>query len=343
MYSQQYSGEEPMLYQGRAPNKSSTSQFNISATNGMQVMNDGIMDDEILNERGEEITPLISNFSCITLRAGTLLQSASLLVLIVLYNVFGNKGLFTFDLYGNGGTLSEDLSYYAGVVSVLCVYFVGVLFLAGFQEFIADNSKAPLGFRAGSRLLNTANIIQIVVIALRVTQFSFTYSYFNQKWYGKFSQTKGDWCLYNFGLVCEAVSLIMYGISFFYVESYADVGVGEQYAYWMLTLFTLAGLSELLMLFTGFGSFFILFFAAALVTTCIWAFQFEPLLESNSPLLFSRDINADVLPKETPLDDISIEKNQTVNNFQPNFTYQLYAGASGISNISSSYGVEMQQ
>ncbi|KAK6588135.1 multi-pass transmembrane [Cryptosporidium xiaoi] len=341
MYNQQFSGEEPMLYQSRGPSKSATNKFNVSASSGMQVMNDGIIDDEMLNERGEEITPLITNFSCITLRTGTFLQCASLLVLIVLYNVFGNSGLFTFDLYGNGGTLAEDLSYYAGVVSVLCIYFIGVLFLSGFQEFISDNSKAPLGFRAGSRLLNTANIIQIIVIALRITQFSFTYSYFNQKWYGKFSQTKGDWCMYNFGIVCESISLIMYGVAFFYVESYSDVGVGEQYAYWMFLLFTLAGLSELLMLFTGFGSFFILFFAAALIVACIWAFQFEPLLEANSPLLFSRDINADVLPKETPMDDVSIDKNQTVNNFQPNFTYQLYAGSTGVPNVSNSYGSEM--
>ncbi|EEA06275.1 uncharacterized protein CMU_007650 [Cryptosporidium muris RN66] len=340
MYTKGYSGEEPMLYhQGTGISKASSNHFNMAASQGMQAMNDGIMDDELINERGEEITPIITNFSCIMLRSGTFLQCISLILLCIMYTIFGNSGFFTFDLYGNGGTLAEDLSYYASVACILCMYLVGVLLLAGFQEFIADNSKAPLGFRAGSRLLNTANIIQVIVIALRITQFSFAYYYFNQKWYGKFSQTKGDWCLYNFGIVCEALSLMMYGIGFFYVESYSDFGVGEHYAYAMLGLFCCAGITELLMLFTGFGSFFTLILVLALIATSIWAFYFEPLLETYSPLLFSRDVNADVLPKETLADDdMSIEKSRGVNNFQPNFTYQLYAGANG----GNSYGVEMQ-
>ena len=97
------------------------------------------------------------------------------------------------------------------------------------------------GFRAGSKILGSAVLLDIIVVALRLLQYVYAYHFLGAKWWLKYAQTKSDWCLFYAGAGINGVALIMYGLAIFYMETYHDEGTIEEIGWCILGLFGLAG------------------------------------------------------------------------------------------------------
>ncbi|KAF8817674.1 multi-pass transmembrane protein, partial [Cardiosporidium cionae] len=148
--------------------------------------------------------------------------------------------------------------------------------------------------------------LDILANCLRLVQFLYAYNFMTIKWWARFQQTKADWSLFHAGNILSSISLSLLGASFFLLETFHDEGVGEEYAWAMRALFRITNICELIMVFSGYGAFFTIFWIASLAVATRWSYLFEPLLESWSPELHSRDINSDILP-ELPVDDASLK------------------------------------
>lgn len=254
-------------------------------------------DEEAPSPRGEIHTPFIGYFSSHLLRTGFFLQCVSLVLMFIFYWAFGGTGIFVFDLYAGPECVKVSSSFHLTISVLMAIYLLGTLYIAMFQVFVADNSKWCRGFRAGSKLLSAAVTLDILSSILRLVQYLYAYFYMSMRWWARYQQTKSDWTLLHFGSIVHSFALFIYGAAFFYMEAYHDEGTYEELAWSNLTLFKLAGLAELLMVFSGFGAFFSILLLGAITCATIWAFSFEPLLEKWSPELHSRDLNSDVLPE----------------------------------------------
>lgn len=269
------------------PNSYGTLQYNPS----------GPVDPDYMVEetasRGETHTPFVGFFSSKLLRSGFALQSASLSLMFIFYWAFGGTGIFVFDLYAAPESVKISRPFHLTISALMGLYLLGTLYIAMFQVFVTDNSKAVRGFRAGSKILSAAVTLDLLSSMLRLVQYLYAYFYMSMKWWTRYQQTKADWIFFQFGSFTNSFALTMYGAALFYLEAYHDEGTSEEIAWTNLILFFLAGLAELLMVFTGYGALFSLFLLAAIVSGTIWAFSFEALLDKWSPSLHSRDINAD--------------------------------------------------
>ncbi|CAD49269.1 hypothetical protein PFAG_00810 [Plasmodium falciparum Santa Lucia] len=254
-------------------------------------------DDDTPSPRGENHTPFVGYFSSHLLRTGFFLQCVSLVLMFVFYWAFGGTGIFIFDLYAGPECVKVSSTFHLTISILMALYLLGTLYIAMFQVFVADNSKWCRGFRAGSKLLSAAVTLDLLSSILRLVQYLYAYFYMSMRWWARYQQTKSDWTLLHFGSIVHSFALFIYGAAFFYMEAYHDEGTYEELAWSNLTLFKLAGLAELIMVFSGFGAFFSILLLGAIVCATVWAFSFEPLLEKWSPELHSRDINADVLPE----------------------------------------------
>ncbi|KAK2195800.1 Protein of unknown function DUF3273 [Babesia duncani] len=250
-------------------------------------------DDGIVSPRGEGHTPFVGFFTSKLLRSGFTLQSTALSLMFVFYWAFGGTGIFVFDLYAAPESVKISRPFHLTVSLLMAMYLLGTLYLAMFQVFVTDNSKAVRGFRAGSKILSAAVTLDLLSSMLRLVQYLYAYFYMSMKWWTRYQQTKADWIFFQFGSFTNSFALIMYGAALFYLEAYHDEGTCEEIAWTNLILFFLAGLAELLMVFTGYGALFSLFLLAAIISATVWSFSFEPLLEKWSPSLHSRDVNAD--------------------------------------------------
>lgn len=287
-------------------------------------------EEESPSPRGESHTPFIGYFSSHLLRTGFFLQCVSLLLMFIFYWVFGGTGIFVFDLYAGPECVKVSSAFHLTISILMAIYILGTLYIAMFQVFVADNSKWCRGFRAGSKLLSAAVTLDLLSSILRLVQYLYAYFYMSMRWWARYQQTKSDWTLLHFGSIVNSFALFIYGAAFFYMEAYHDEGTYEELAWSNLTLFKMAGLAELLMVFSGFGAFFSILLLGAIISATIWAFSFEPLLEKWSPELHNRDINADVLPEV---------KNDADPNYQEEGEYAPYNPQAD----NMGYGEEMVQ
>lgn len=300
MYSYGVEGEDAYLQQPNYPSP---------------YENEYQQEEESPSPRGELHTPFIGYFSSHLLRTGFMLQCVSLILMFVFYWAFGGTGIFVFDLYAGPECVKVSSAFHLTISILMAIYLLGTLYIAMFQVFVADNSKWCRGFRAGSKLLSAAVTLDLLSSILRLVQYLYAYFYMSMRWWARYQQTKSDWTLLHFGSIVNSFALFIYGAAFFYMEAYHDEGTYEELAWSNLTLFKMAGLAELLMVFSGFGAFFSILLLGATISGTIWAFSFEPLLEKWSPELHNRDINADVLPEV---------KNDVDPNYQEEGEYAPY-------------------
>lgn len=189
------------------------------------------------------------------------------------------------------------------------------------------SSRTTRGFRAGSKLLSTAAMLDTFVVGLRLMQYIYAYQFLSARWWMKYTQTNADWCIFYSGALLHSLALQLYGLAAFYMEAYHDEGTFEEWSWLILGLFSLAALfgtsleekinwptlwvtqsyqaqdlllnflfsfSEFLLVFTGFGAFYTVIELLALLAAVIWSFSFEPLLHYYSPVFHDRDLNADI-------------------------------------------------
>ncbi|GFE54264.1 conserved hypothetical multi-pas transmembrane [Babesia ovis] len=268
-------------------------QYGMHYTHTGQMDADYIMENEVVSPRGEQHTPMVGFFSSKLLRSGLTMQCTALTLMFIFYWAFGGNGIFVFDLYAAPESVKISRPFHLTVSSLQAIYLLGTFYVAMFQVFVSDNSKAVRGFRAGSKILSAAVTLDMISSMLRLVQYIYAYFYMSMKWWTRYQQTKADWIFFQFGSFTNSFALVMYGAAFFYLEAYHDEGTSEEVAWTNLVLFCLAGLTELLMVFTGYGALFSLFLLAAIMSATVWSFSFEPLLEKWSPSLHSRDVNAD--------------------------------------------------
>ncbi|ORM39338.1 uncharacterized protein BXIN_2941 [Babesia sp. Xinjiang] len=267
--------------------------YGMHYTHTGQMDADYIMESEVVSPRGEQHTPMVGFFSSKLLRSGLTFQCSALTLMFIFYWAFGGNGVFVFDLYAAPESVKISRPFHLTVSSLQALYLLGTFYVAMFQVFVSDNSKAVRGFRAGSKILSAAVTLDLISSMLRLVQYIYAYFYMSMKWWTRYQQTKADWIFFQFGSFTNSFALVMYGAAFFYLEAYHDEGTSEDVAWTNLVLFCLAGLTELLMVFTGYGALFSLFLLAAILSATVWSFSFEPLLEKWSPSLHSRDVNAD--------------------------------------------------
>ncbi|EAN33999.1 hypothetical protein TpMuguga_01g00761 [Theileria parva strain Muguga] len=277
---------------------------------------------EVASPRGESHTPFVGFFSSKLLRSGFTLQTVTLSLMFVFYWAFGGTGIFVFDLYAAPESVKVSKPFHLTVSTLMALYLLGTLYIAMFQVFVADNSKSVRGFRAGSKILSAAVTLDLVSNMLRLVQYVYSYFFMSMKWWTRYQQTKADWIFFQFGSFSNSFALVMYGAAFFYLEAYHDEGTSEEVAWTNLTLFSLAGLAELFMVFTGYGALFSLFLLLANFSGTLWAFSFEPLLDKWSPSLHSRDVNADFVTDDSLVYDPYSQYYPNQNLTDPNLNYE---------------------
>ncbi|KAL8451039.1 hypothetical protein Emag_002912 [Eimeria magna] len=248
-----------------------------------------LQDDEEPSPRGEEHTPLIAFLTTKLLRMSFTLKALSMAMMCLFFLGFGGRWVFTFHSH-------PDMSngFHLSMAVLMLIQLAGTLGLCLFQSFIADDSKT------GSKILSAAVTLDLLAVMLRLGEYLYLYNSLSTLWWSKFNITKSEWIIFAAANLLDSIALTTYGWALFYLECYHDEGTFEELAWTMLTLFSLAGCSMLLMMFTGYGAIFMLLFTAgAYAVTCYWSFLFEPLLLKWTPQLHSRDINTDILPTET--------------------------------------------
>ncbi|XP_053991635.1 uncharacterized protein LOC128883378 [Hylaeus volcanicus] len=267
---------------------------------------DPVVLEEDNSTRGEAWSDLLSCLTSPLLRLGLLIQLLVLIFGFALYYGHGGTGVFTFDLFNTPEKLRTSQGYSAILIVLQFFFLLGCMCISSFQIYVADNSKLTRGFRAGSKMLSTATLLDTFVVGLRLMQSIYAYQFLGKRWWMKYTQSNADWCLFFSGTLLHSVALALYALAFFYMEAYHDEGTYEEWSWILLSLFSLAAFFEFLLIFTGFGNFFSLIHIAALATAVFWAFSFEPLLHYYSPVFHDRDINADI-----PTEDI--DDNQLLN------------------------------
>ncbi|CDJ45528.1 hypothetical protein, conserved [Eimeria tenella] len=264
-----------------------------------------MQEDEEPSPRGEEHTPLIAFLTTKLLRTSFTLKALSMALMSLFFLGFGGRWVFTFHSHpdmSNGFHLSMAL--------LMLLQLAGTLGLCLFQAFVADDSKWTKGFRTGSKILSAAVTLDLLTVMLRLGEYLYLYNSLSTLWWSKFNITKSDWVIFAAANLLDSIALISYGWALFYIECYHDEGTSEEVAWTMLALFSLAGLSMLIMMFTGYGAVFMLLFTAgAYAVSCYWSFMFEPLLLKWAPQLHSRDINTDIMPTDS--------KPQQQSQYQP--------------------------
>lgn len=246
---------------------------------------------EQVSVRGRSYSDLFSCLVAPLLRLGLLIQLVALIMLMAIYYGHGGTGAMTYDLFNLPEKLRTSESFSLFMIGIQAAFFLGASCILGFQVFAPDSSQTARGFRAGSKLLNTAATLDLLVTSLRLLQYIYAYQFLSARWWLKYVQTKADWVLFYFGAVGNSLSLFLYGLAFFYLEAYHDEGTFEEFAWVNLILFGLAGFFECLMALTGFGAFFSFVQVAALASTTVWAFSFEPLVNYHAKPLHDRNIN----------------------------------------------------
>ncbi|KAL8440026.1 hypothetical protein Efla_002374 [Eimeria flavescens] len=252
-------------------------------------------DDEEPSPRGEEHTPLISFLTTKLLRTSFTLKALSMALMSLFFLGFGGRWVFTFHSH-------PDMSngFHLSMAVLMFIQLAGTLGLCFFQSFIADDSKWTKGFRTGSKILSAAVTLDLLAVMLRLGEYLYLYNSLSTLWWSKFNITKSEWIIFAAANLLDSIALTTYGWAMFYLECYHDEGTFEELAWTMLSLFTLAGFSMLMLIFTGYGAVFMLLFTAgAYAVACYWSFLFEPLLLKWTPQLHSRDINTDILPTES--------------------------------------------
>lgn len=153
------------------------------------------------------------------------------------------------------------------------------------------NLRYSRGFRAGSKVLNTALLLDLFSLAIRILAFLYGYHFMQTRWWLHYTQTKSDFSLFYFGALIHGVSMVLYGVAIFYMESYHDEGTVQELGWVSLGLFSAAGFCEILMVLSGWGACFTMIQLAALIVATIWAMSFEPLLHFHSVALHDRCVN----------------------------------------------------
>ena len=243
--------------------------------------------------RGRAYSDCLSCLVSPLLRLGFLIQLVSLILLMAIYYGHGGTGAVTYDLFNLPEKLRTSESFSLFMIGIQVAFFVGASCILGFQIFAPDSSQTSRGFRAGSKLINTAATLDLLVASLRLLQYIYAYQFLGARWWLKYVQTKADWVLFYFGALGNSLTLMLYGLGIFYLEAYHEEGTYEEFAWINLGLFMLAGVLECLMALTGFGAFFSFVQIAALGAATIWAFSFEPLVNYHAKPLHDRNIAAE--------------------------------------------------
>lgn len=262
-----------------------------------------IMLDEQPSTRGEAWSDLLACLTSPLLRLGLLIQLLVMIFGFALYYGHGGVGVFTFDLFSTPEKLRTSEGYSAILIVLEVFYLLGCMCISSFQIYVADNSKLTRGFRAGSKMLSTAALLDTFVVGLRLMQSVYAYQFLGNRWWMKYTQSSADWCLFYSGALLHSAALGLYGLAIFYMEAYHDEGTYEEWSWIILLLFAISGAFEFLLVFTGFGNFFSFIHVIALAAAVLWAFSFEPLVHYYSPVFHDRDLNADI-PTGEPEDEL---------------------------------------
>lgn len=279
-----------------------------------QYDNENILSEEEPSTRGEAWSDLLACLTSPLLRLGLLTQLLVMIFGFSLYYGHGGVGVFTFDLFSTPEKLRTSQGYSAILIVLEFFFLLGCMCISSFQIYIADNSKLPRGFRAGSKMLSTAALLDTFVVGLRLMQSIYAYQFLGKRWWMKYTQTSADWCLFFSGTLLHSIALCLYGLAFFYMEAYHDEGTYEEWSWIILILYSVAAFFEFILIFTGFGNFFSVLHVIALIAAVVWAFSFEPLLHYYSPVFHDRDINADIPTNEVDDLDINGKTIETVLN-----------------------------
>lgn len=251
--------------------------------------------DEMQSDRGEEWSGFLQVLTAVLLRGGFLLQFTSIVLGYASFYINGGVGIFTFDLFSTPEKLRTDEYYASDLIVVGGIFLAGALAIAGFQIHLPDNSKASRGFRAGSKMLSTAATLDIFVVAFRLMQYIYAYRFLGERWWMKYAQTPADWCLFYSSAYLHSIALLLYGLAIFYMESYHDEGTSDEWGWLCLSLFSLASLSEVFLVFTRFGALTTIFQAAALLCALFWSCSFEPIVQRQAPTFHDRDLNSGIM------------------------------------------------
>lgn len=245
--------------------------------------------------RGDEYSDSVSCFVFPALRMGFILQAISLALVLCIYHGHGGSNSFNFDLYNFTNGLRISMAFAFAVSICLLGYLAGTMNLLVFQSFLMDNGKFSRGFRAGSKIFNTALLLDMLSTSFRLLSFTYGYHFLQSRWWTHYTQTKADFTLFNAGALLHGTGLICYGVGIHYMEGYHDEGSYEEFGWAAMMLYGLSGLMEITTVLLGWGACAPVINLLALIVAIVWSMSFEPLLHFHATALHDRMVNDDLL------------------------------------------------
>lgn len=218
------------------------------------------------------------------LRCGLLLQIVALVGLLIFGWIAGcGVGLISIT---SGCT--RMTSSWGAVGAVICsLLWVGsACLIQGFRNTGDDEGsiKFARGYRAGTKLLNQATILDIIAGGMTTLSIFAQLSFLEDQWQTE-AIKPNPMTIFNYtARLLHAISLIVYGAGFMFIESYHTTGTADVWGWILLSLYKTAGVLEFLAIVLHSAVLDLVFTVSlglAVLSALMWAQAFEPIIISN--------------------------------------------------------------
>lgn len=234
--------------------------------------------------RGPQFQPFWDGLMSYNLRGGFALQLLGYCLILVSSLLGGN----IFCIFGVLNGKAEDLTKVPIVLTFMGTFCwtIGSVWVQNFRSIADDDAsiKQSRGFRAGTKGLHQASLLDIVSWSMTtILLFSFM-QYFEDAWAAK-QVGSGSTAIYAFiARSLHSLALIIYGSSVFLLENFHTEGTAEFWGWALALLYKVAGVAELLALITNppFATFcnvvFTIVLGFTVFSSLLWAVSFESLI-----------------------------------------------------------------
>lgn len=224
------------------------------------------------------------------LRTGLLLQTISLLLLIVSHYFYEGTGLFSWDMRNTHTSMRLNDDYRKSIFLFTGLYQLGTFFLLSFSSLLADDCAWSRGYRAGSKCLGYAVLFDMIAATLQTGSMLNFYLNYNEAWWTHYRDGSLDWIFGASARTIHAIGFALYGIAFFLLEVYHDEGTNDWHGTLNLFIFCFAAATEFLVLACGDPSVGIVVGFVALLSALFWSMAFEEEVNASTPKLSQSEL-----------------------------------------------------
>jgi len=209
----------------------------------------------------------------------------SMIGLFISYYAFKGKTLFAYDMSSTSEEMRSNPNYLLNNCIWQGLGVLSVMYFACYHFCLADDAAWARGYRAGSKFLGAAIMLDAIVQMSQLSSYIWLYKHYSEQWWiHNFGSGGIEWLFISGSRILSGMALTLYAFAFFLLEVYHDEGTNEWHAVFNLFLFSVAGFAEMFSAcFVPPGVAFLLVFIAV-VSGFLWSLPFEEELTEASAL-----------------------------------------------------------